>query len=277
MPEMPEVEAFKEYVHKHALNKKIVEIISRAQSLIKNASLAALKKALIGKTFTSVLRQGKYVVISVSSGMKVVMHFGLTGSLAYVKDGEETVRFSRISFGFSKGSVLHWTDKRKFGGVWLVKDVDEIAVIKHLGKDPLKLTQAQWMGLLKEHATKNVKSLLMDQALLAGIGNEYSDEVLFRAAIDPRHAIEDLTQATRKKLFTSIKTVLRYAVKLRKTHVDQIDQCDFFSKKDRKNFPSSYLIAHRSVDNRCPRNENHTLVRSTIAGRTAYYCPKDQQ
>ncbi|MGB8367640.1 MAG: DNA-formamidopyrimidine glycosylase family protein, partial [Candidatus Babeliales bacterium] len=165
------------------------DVIACNKRSVKKVAFAGFKKALIGKKFSSVKREGKYLIIYLrSSDKKVVMHFGLTGFLVYTKDKEEEVRFSKVTFLFADGSVLHWCDIRKFGAIWLVKQLDEIKGLEKIGPDPLAISKKDFLALLAQSKKKNIKSFLMDQSIIAGIGNEYSDEILFQSKINPHHS-----------------------------------------------------------------------------------------
>jgi len=117
----------------------------------------------------------------------------------------------------------------------------------------------------------------MNQSIISGIGNEYSDEILFQAGIDPHHKIEDLSPAQLTKLYKKMQEVLKYAINLRTKNFKKIGEILYFSNPDREKFKSSYLQAHRHTDKKCPKNASHKLKKVTIAGRSTYYCPKDQK
>ena len=277
MPEIPEIEAFKSYLITHCLDKPIINIKILDESAIQKISGVQFKKLLINHKFTSAERQGKYLIIDISnSDKKLVMHFGLTGSLFYTPSKDETVKFSRVQFIF-KNAVLHWTCIRKFGKIWLVDDLHTITGLKKLGIDALTLSKKQFLTLLSENETKNIKVFLMDQTDIAGVGNEYSDEALFQAGIDPHHIINNLSEAVRQKLYTMLHKVLLYAIKIQQKSSKNATGPQFLSKENRKSFASSYLQAHRHIDMQCPKNKNHILKKATIAGRTTYYCPQDQK
>ena len=270
MPELPEVEAFKSYIKVHCLHKIITDIKILDKSVIQKISAVQFKKLLIGHEFASIERLGKYLIINISSSeKKLVIHFGLTGSLVYTSDKNELIKYSRVQFIFNN-SVLHWTDVRKFGKLWLVDDLKLIPGLKKLGPDAIAVTKKQFLALLSESETKNIKAFLMDQKIIAGIGNEYSDEALFQAGINPHHKIKELSEARREKLYKMLHKILLYAMKVQKKNSESIS----FT---RKSFPSSWLQAHRHIDMICPKNKNHTLKKTTIAGRTTYYCPEDQK
>jgi len=275
MPEMPEVEAYKRYISSHCLHKKIKDVSISQKRLIKKGS-TDFKKDLVGSTFTNVQREGKYVVIAVSSDYKLVMHFGLTGFVVVAKAGEK-VKYSCVAFTFDNNKTLHWCDIRKFGKIWLVKSIDEVKGLKDLGPDPLKLSYAAFLKIVKENERKNIKSFLMDQSIIAGIGNEYSDEILFQAGIDPHHKIKDLSAGQIKKTYAHMRAILRYATNLRIKNSKKLGKQQWFSADDDTQFKSAYLITHRHTDHRCPKNNSHTLKKATIGGRSSYYCPIDQK
>lgn len=278
MPEIPEVEAFKFYIKKHCLHKSIQDVTSSAKNLIKGESFKQFKSDLSKSKFSHIDREGKYLVINISpSKKKLIMHFGLTGFLVYKKDKEVPVKFSRVTFIFNDGSVLHWNSIRKFGKIWLVKNINDLKELKNLGQDPLDLTKKDFLELMKDHETKNIKSFLMDQTVISGIGNEYSDEILFQAGIDPHRKVSTLSQKEREEMYKQMEKVLKYSIKLRLKHINKSPEQKFFSKKDSELFNSSYLQAHRHGDMLCPKNKNHRLKKEKISGRSAYYCPKDQK
>lgn len=276
MPEIAEVEAFKKYTLLHCMNKTIIDVAAQDQRVIQKIGFPSFKKNLIGEKFTQVQRKGKYLIITISSGQKLIMHFGLTGYLVFVHP-DHTVRFSCVEFIFKKDESLHWCDIRKFGKLWLVKSADVIKGIKELGPDPLKLSLDAFLEIIHDNEKKNIKSFLMDQKIISGIGNEYSDEILYHAGIDPRHIIKDLSGTSIKKIYHAMQKVLKFAIKLRIKNLNLLDEQRLFSETDGQQFPSSYLQAHRHTDGKCPKNPKHDLKKVTIGGRSAYYCPFDQK
>jgi formamidopyrimidine-DNA glycosylase len=277
MPELPEVEAFKEYIQKHCLHKKIQEIEVTDSASIKGASPLTLKRKLIHHSFSNVQRFGKYVVIQLSAMQELlVMHFGMSGFVYYTKDVDQIVKFSRVNFIFKDNSILHWIDLRKFGKVWLISNVEQIKGLAALGPDALKISQKQFIALLERNNKKNIKAFLMDQSTIAGIGNEYSDEILFQAGVDPHHRIEELSDKTLQNIYAKMRKILLFTIKLQVKAITNSEGKPFFTKTNRELFPDSYLQSHRRRRT-CPKNEKHPLKKVTIAGRSTYYCPKDQQ
>jgi formamidopyrimidine-DNA glycosylase len=263
MPELPDVECFKSYFQRTSLNKKIVKIEAPAKELIKKCKFEDFQRKLVGKKFKRVWRRGKFMIVEIEGlPEKLIFHFGMTGDLKYRrKDAPRTGedRFSRLIFRFENGWELRWINIRKFGKVWLLKDPTEIPLIKKMGPEPLEFKKEEFLRLLKLHSQKNLKAFLLDQKDIAGIGNIYSDEILFQAKISPHRKIESLSKKEKEILFKKMRSVLKKAVPLLWTE-----------------FPKSWLIWHRE-DKICPQNKNHHLIREIIAGRAAIWCPKCQK
>ncbi|HEX2977646.1 MAG TPA: DNA-formamidopyrimidine glycosylase family protein [Candidatus Babeliales bacterium] len=276
MPELPELEAFKWYVKEHCLNKVISQVTSTDARVIKAISLTTFKKDIVHNKFSNADRRGKYLIISLSpSEKKLVIHFALTGSLEFIKKKDLKTRFSAVSFIFKDHSVLHFKSVRKFEKIWLVDNTDQIKGITQLGPDALNLSNKDFTQIALAKKKKNVKSFLMDQKLIAGIGNEYTDEILFQSNIDPHHRVGDLSEAQLKTIYKEMRKILLYAIKLRIKNIKKSVH-DLFSDESSKRFKSSYLQSHRHIDMICPKNRNHKLKKTSIAGRSTYYCPKDQ-
>lgn len=283
MPEIPEVEAFKKYIDEHCLHKTIKDVMITDTRVIKTP-IAVFEKNLKHTSFKKTERMGKFLVISlIGSHQKLVMHFALTGYLLYVTPVHKAAtgkkssdRFSVVIFVFDDGSMLHVKSVRKFAKLWLLDNITHIQELKNLGPDPLTLTEKQFLEIVMDNKHKNIKAFLMNQTIISGIGNEYSDEVLFQAGIDPHHDVGDLSSVQVKKLYHAMKTVLKYSIQLRLENLSHMGH-QFFGKEDRQLFKSSYLQAHRHVDMVCPKNKSHKLKTAKIAGRTTYYCPIDQK
>lgn len=276
MPELPEVEAFKSYIESHCLQHTITRVSVGIPKVLQQVSSEQFQKALVSHQLTNVSRYGKYLVIKLSnSSQQVVLHFGMTGSLELTNTPDAKMRFSAISFTFNNQTNLHYKSVRKFEKVWLVDDITTIKSMHELGLDALKLSYADFVNIVTTYTTKNIKALLMDQKIIAGLGNEYCDEILFQAGIHPRHTVNSISASRLKILYKQIRSVLTYFIESSIKNIHKAAH-EFPSRKNRLTFRSSYLQAHRHIDMICPKNKEHTLKKMTIAGRTTYYCPKDQ-
>ncbi len=265
MPELPEVENFNQYFKKHGLNKEIRDVLAKRKSFIKKASFDELRNFLKGKSFAKVERRGKYLIVEVKkSNKKIVFHFGMTGNLSLAKSKEHIPKYAQLSFVFKDGSALCYNNKRLLGKIFLVEEADGIEALQKMGPEPSTLSQEDFLKILKQNEKRNIKAFLMDQSKIAGIGNEYSDEILFQARISPRCKIDSLKRSKREQLYQLIGSVLKKAIKVGPPGGE---------------FDDSWLIAHRGRgdDMKCPDNKKHELKKETIAGRSSVYCPKHQK
>ena len=186
----------------------------------------------------------------------------MTGDLAYVREKSEEPRFARVVFVFEGGARLAYDDMRLFGLVDLVDDPDAFIATAGLGSDPLdpKFTFAKFAALL-ERRKGAVKSLLMSQEIVAGLGNLYVDEILYQTSVHPRRAVDRLRDEERRAMFTTMRRILRDVIA---RHADEAS------------LPARYLIHHREEGERCPRCGG-TIQRTVVFGRTTYFCAKHQR
>ena len=185
MPELPNVEVFRRYVNATSLHEKIKSVEVRNEKILGGLSVHRLQRTLKGHTFESTRRHGKNLFVELDGGGWMLMHFGMTGSLAYFKSPDEEAPHSRLLFAFEHGYHLAFDCQRMFGKVDLVEDSEDFAREKELGPDLLQLDADSFRGRF-EGRKGDVKAALMNQKVLAGIGNIYSDEILSQAQLPPQ-------------------------------------------------------------------------------------------
>jgi len=184
----------------------------------------------------------------------------MTGSLHYFKNEEQAPPHTRVLFVFAKDYWLAFDDQRKLGEIGLIQNVDEFLKKRALGPDALDFDVAKFKKVLgKRRGT--VKSILMNQKLIAGIGNIYADEILFRVRMYPATEISSLGDKALAKLFRATRYVLEKAIA---------------AKADVDVMPKSWLLSQRGKGGKCPRC-GHELKLSKIGGRTAWFCPHCQR
>ena len=272
MPELPEVETYGRYLARHALHQRIARVDVRDERILGEIRAEAFARKLKGATFTRVRRHGKHLFVlatrSPSTALRagpqlatwLHLHFGMTGDLAYYRD--EPPRFARVVFDFDGGAHLAFEDMRLFGVVDLVDDPDAFIRERGLGPDPLDraLTRKRFAALLQGRRGA-IKSLLMTQAIIAGLGNLYVDETLYQTGIHPRRAVDRLSDEETRAVHATIRRVLRETI----------------ARHARKaELPLRYLIHHRVEGERCPRCGG-TIRRTVVFGRTTYFCAKHQR
>src|SRR5215212_11976218 len=211
MPELPDVEAFKRYMDATSLHQKIRFVEVRNEKILGDVSARTLQSTLKGRTFESTRRHGKNLFAGLDGGGWMLMHFGMTGRLAYFKDLDEEPLHSRLLFAFENDNHLAFVCQRMFGKVELVEGPKEFVREKELSPDALDLDSDSFRERLKGTRGR-VKATLMNQKILAGIGNVYSDEILFQARLHPETSVAHLDGSTLEELHKEIRRVLETAI-----------------------------------------------------------------
>jgi formamidopyrimidine-DNA glycosylase len=259
MPELPDVETFRRYFDATSLHKKITGVQVNAERVLYRLTPAGLQKGLEGDQFRSSERVGKYLFGELKASW-MVFHFGMTGSFQYFKDPEDEPDHTAVLIRFGNGYNLAYIDIRKFGLIALTESVETFSKEKDLGEDALSIREDAFTELL-QGKRGSIKTALMDQSLISGIGNIYSDEILFQAGIHPERGLDLLDKTELHHLFLTLREVLETA----------IDAGAEIGK-----FPDTYIIPHREKGGICPRcgQPLHTVK---VGGRTAYFCPNRQK
>jgi len=259
MPELPDVDYFRRYVEATSLHQGILHTHCSDDRIIRNVSPQKLARRLKHEQFRRVRRHGKFLFAGFDEQW-LVLHFGMTGALTYSTEPEDPP-YARVSIEFDNGARLADQSKRLLGQVSLTREPEEFVGQQNLGPDALsgELTVDRFRSLLRSHR-KAVKSVLMDQSILAGIGNVYADEILFQTRLLPTARPDELQEKRLTELYHVMRRVLRVTAR---------------HNADVKSFPRGYLLPHRD-DETCPRC-GRELRAETISGRTTYYCTRCQQ
>jgi formamidopyrimidine-DNA glycosylase len=260
MPELPEVETFKRYLDHTSLHQRISCVEVRDAYVLKRVSARELTRRLNGRRFESSHRHGKHLLVRAGDELWLRMHFGMTGSLEYLKRDEQPPKTARVIFCFADNCRLAFDDQRKFGEIELIKDVDDFLQTRGLGPDALEIRFWQFKAIIGKHRGA-VKAILLNQQVIAGIGNLYADEILFRACLHPATEAARLNDKDLRRLFRAMRYVLEKAIAL---------------KTDFNRLPKSWLLTRRGTRGRCPRCAR-ALKSATIGGRTSWFCAHCQK
>jgi formamidopyrimidine-DNA glycosylase len=257
MPELPEVETFKQYIDETSLEQDIkgVKVIDDRVLTI-NRSL--LRKSVLSKKFESSTRHGKYLLVFLNPKY-LVFHFGMTGDLEYYYKNDDEPKFSKVIFQFKNGYNLAYISRRMFGRLYIADSVEKFIKVKKLGPDAFKMSFDEFKGAMKRR-TAILKSALLNQSFISGIGNIYSDEILFRTKLNPKSKIDTLDENKIHELFTNIKDVLKFGIE---------------KKGDLSSYPDDFIIPHRNKEELCPSCGNE-IERFEISGRHGFFCPNCQ-
>lgn len=258
MPELPDVEVFKKYVDATALHKRI-EAVRAPKSKVMHTTAQALGRQMKGTSFNSSKRIGKLLCIQFNDSGWLVLHFGMTGNLKYYKNEEEAPEHERLRVDFENGYHLGYDCTRMLGQVDMAGDLNTYLEEQAIGPDALEVGLRTFREQL-EGRSGTIKSALMNQEIVSGIGNVYSDEILFQAEILPQTKVTDISDRDIGLIFEKMKYVLKKAVQ--------------FGIESRKP-PQTWLLENRSEDKECPRCDTN-LEKLTISGRSSYVCPECQ-
>lgn len=263
MPELPDVEIFRQYLDKTSLHKPIEKCRVLDTDILGQVSKSRLQSILKDNQFVESVRHGKYALARLEKSHWLVFHFGMTGFLKYFKKEKSRPEHLRLVIDFTNGYHLGYDAVRKLGQIELAKDPKSFADEKNLGMDALdnNLTFDMFKTLISKKKQMGVKSFLMRQDLLCGIGNIYSDEICFQARLHPKKKIAQLGEDELKTFFESIQSVLETAI-----------ECG----ADPGKLPDAFIIPQRKKDGDCP-GCGGTVQRLKISGRSAYYCARCQQ
>lgn len=261
MPELPDVEVFRRRIAANGLRRPITSV-TLSSELVKEGSSQKLRERLRGSELTSTRRHGKNLFVSISAGGWLLLHFGMTGDVSFFETKNEKPRYTKLLLEFSGGGYMAFENMRKLGRIGLVEDVDEFVSGRRLGPDPFEASfGAGDLRAVLEGRSGSIKAALMNQEIVAGLGNIYTDEVLFHAGIHPGRATDELSRKEIGEISRRIGQVLRMA----------IDR-----QVDADAFPGNYMLPHRSKGESCPKcGREWTITR--IGGRTTYLCERDQR
>jgi len=261
MPELPEVEKYKQYVDYYALNQKIRTVTIKNTKILQNTSKHKIESIIPDQQFIETKRIGKYLFLRLSDDIWLVIHFGMTGNIYYFKNLKQEPTHSRLLIRFTNNNYLSYDCQRLFGFVRLIKNLNKYKSQIQLGSDALVISKKEFLQKI-DNRTAKIKSVLMNQHVLSGIGNIYADEICFQTRIHPAQPINKISIKKIDELYNAISTVLNTAIYF---------QADF------SKYPKEYIIPHRKKNGICPLNKKHDLKTTKISGRTTYYCPIHQK
>ncbi len=216
MPELPDVETVISRIKPYVVGKIFKDAEIFVPELIQLTSKSKFKQRLMGTEIINIWRRGKFILFPLGSGFTLIVHLRMTGDLTYCNVEDELHKHTRAIFTFKSGKQLRFTDQRKLGKIYLVPDEDYsgIKALQNMGPEPLsKDFTYNFFRKLSSKRKAKIKSLLIDQSFIAGIGNVYGDVILWQARINPEKHANELTSTEIERLFQSIKYILGESVR----------------------------------------------------------------
>jgi formamidopyrimidine-DNA glycosylase len=269
MPELPEVETIKSELLPLVIGRCITGVTLPWEGIVKGPSVDEFCRRITGQRITGISRRGKYMMVSLDSGDLLIVHLKMTGSLIVRQSSAEPPDYTRAIIHIDNGTSIFFRDLRKFGVLRLVKDTAEIE--SKLGPEPLedRFTPAVMAERLARR-TASIKAALLDQKVVAGIGNMYADEALYAAGIHPERAAGSLSREEIDRLHHAIREILQAAIGNKGASVNTYFRPDGSEGTEHYHFK----VAH-GRGKTCP-GCGSPIERIAVRNRGTYYCPRCQ-
>lgn len=269
MPELPEVETIVRDLRPHLRGRRLEAVVSVSPLVLRFPAPEGFRAAAEGAVFGSLSRRGKFIHAPLSTGDRIVVHLGMTGTLT-LEDGAALVRpHTHLRLRLDSGQELRYRDPRRFGRVLLGRpgELTRAGLLPPLGPDPLDRAFAGWLGDGRaRRSARAVKAVLLDQEVVAGCGNIYADEALFLARLRPTRRAAALSASQWTRLGAALTVVMKEAIRRRGTSFS--DYRDGFGARGEA-YESLMVYGRAGLPCvRCGR----PLISQRIAGRTTVYC-----
>ncbi|MEW6586702.1 MAG: DNA-formamidopyrimidine glycosylase family protein [Nitrospirota bacterium] len=263
MPELPDVAVYRKLLDATSLQRTIEQVSFSDSRILRGVSVRKFSDLLKGNRFERSLQHGKNLLVELSGGSPHVwLHFGMTGALHFLEKHEKEPAYTRCVFTFSGGDRLAVIDQRLLGKIGVVESPESFSREKGLGPHALgeEMNAERFIRILSGRKGM-IKTALMNQSVIAGIGNIYADEILYQASIHPESDVRRLDEATLRDLHTVMKRVLRTAVE---------------KGADAEKLPRDFLMPNRRAGTKCPRCRG-SIEKIRVHGRGTYLCPRCQK
>jgi formamidopyrimidine-DNA glycosylase len=278
--ELPEVEVVRRDLEKDVVGRKVTEAEVRPSKnamrvIRRHGKRREFTDRLVGRKFTKAERRGKYVLLHLDNGDVLVVHFGMSGQFVRGNKRVPLPPHTHVILTFQQGGDLRFIDPRTFGEMFVTAgdELGKVKELQHIAIDPLDhvFTWNAFGGALAERGSK-MKQLLMDQKFISGLGNIYSDEVLFAAGLRYDRLSDSLSSQEVRRLYRAMQEVLQDAIRFRGTTLDDEAYLDLFGKPGE--FQNELKVYGRTG---LPCRRCRTPIQAVkISGRNAYFCPQCQ-
>lgn len=289
MPELPEVETVRVGLSQFLPGKVIASEAHDWPKGFPNAA-ADVQQFLIGATILGVKRRAKVLIIELSSKYSLVIHLKMTGQLVYVGEGNRfgaghpndsligalPDKSTRVTLTFTDGSQLFFNDQRKFGWMRLLPtaEVSNIDFFRRVGPEPLAddFTAKMFRERIRRRPNSIIKAVLLDQTVIAGVGNIYADESLWAAKIHPAERVRNISDAKLNTLFTDLRSVLQLSIEKGGS-----SDRNYINAEGKRGSYLSFASVFRREGKPCRRHPGTLIEKSRVAGRGTHICPKCQR
>lgn len=287
MPELPEVETVRRGLNDFIIGKKVATETHDTEKGFPNAD-EDVRQFLLGATITAVRRRAKVLMIDLSSGYSLVIHLKMTGQLVFVGEtrfgaghpNDSLIhqlpdKSTRVTLTFSDGTQLFFNDQRKFGWMHLMPtlEIPNINFMQKVGPEPLSedFTAKEFAQRFERRSRTNIKAAILDQSVVAGVGNIYADESLWGARIHPKRLVNTISKQEFNKLYTELRDVMNLAVEKGGS-----SNHTYINAEGKKGSYMDFARVFRREGLPCPRCGT-IIEKLRVAGRGTHICPYCQQ
>lgn len=272
MPELPEVETVKQSLKSRLLGKKIIRTRVLWDNIIAYPSKEEFVKETADKTINDIKRRGKFLMFDLEK-YYLLSHLRMEGKYFFKDNSEPILKHEHVIFDLDDGTELRYMDTRKFGKMYLIKkeDINNIGPLKDLGLEPWdENLNNDYLIKIYKNKKLPIKSVLLDQSIIVGIGNIYADEILFLAKINPVKPANEISKKEADLIIKYTREVLEKAIKKGGTTIRTYSSVDGVH-----GLFQSELLVHGKDKGTCP-NCGSPIYKIKVGGRGTYYCEKCQ-
>ncbi len=274
MPELPEVETIVRSLNNHVRNRVITGVTINFAKIIANHQPAPFRNKVTGKKIIDISRRGKYIVFHLSENWFLILHLRMTGKVIIAQDDQQETKHDHLVLTLDNDTRLFYNDTRKFGRFYLTQNPEE--KLGRLGPEPLSENFRSINFYEKLQATqRRIKAVLLDQSIVAGLGNIYTDEALFEAGIHPEQPASTISRQKQKKLFFAIQNVLRKGIQNKGTSLGD-GQTNYVSSDSASGSNQHSLQVFARTGRPCPKCRR-PVKKIVVAQRGTHYCSNCQR
>lgn len=276
MPELPEVEVICQGLRPHLVNRTIIAVRCSGKQLRSPVPCHAMQTELIGSTIISLTRRAKYLVLKTAAASTLILHLGMTGNMGIFSPESPLKKHDHVCWLLDNDIELRFNDIRRFGAVHFLTGADSEQLLKKFfastGPEPFaRSCSANYLGRCAAKRTIAIKKFLMDNHIIAGIGNIYANESLFRAGIHPERRASSLSGTEWNSLLRIIRKTLKHAIECGGSTIS-----DFVDASGKGGyFQMNFQIYGKDGDN-CI-NCGTLILKKSIGGRASFFCPSCQR
>ncbi|SHO51445.1 bifunctional DNA-formamidopyrimidine glycosylase/DNA-(apurinic or apyrimidinic site) lyase [Desulfopila aestuarii] len=276
MPELPEVETICRGIRPHIIDRAIEKISYSGKKLRIAVPIDEIRDTLIGRRITGVRRRAKFILVEMEDKSLLAIHLGMTGNLGIFSPERKIAKHCHLQFLLSDGMELRYADARRFGSIQALSSEEareiENSLFRTTGPEPFSDEfTADYLFQISRGRNVPVKSFIMTNQVVAGVGNIYANESLFQAGIDPNRSASSITFEHCAMLITRIREVLSNAIACGGSTISDYVNAN----QEGGYFQINFQVYGRGGE--ICKSCNSTIVKVQIRGRTSYYCPKCQR